>query len=63
MTRKDLMAMYERIVLTVAAFALITGIIVAPILPKFGSPDVVASAQHQEPTPRLPISPASLQID
>ncbi|MCB5173694.1 hypothetical protein ACFOYU_11810 [Microvirga sp. GCM10011540] len=57
------MATYWRIGLTVAAFALIAGIIAAPIFPKLGSPDVVASTPHQGPAPRLPVSPASLQTD
>ena len=63
MTRKEMMAMGARIALCVAAFALIAGIVAAPILPKFGSPEAVASARSAEPTQRLPISPASLQID
>lgn len=61
MTRNNVVATYGRIALTVAAFALIAGIIAAPILPKPGSPDVVASAQNQEPAHRLPITPASFQ--
>lgn len=45
MARKDLMAVYGRLGLIMAAFALVVGIIAAPILPKFGTPAVVAAPE------------------
>jgi hypothetical protein len=58
---KDLVAAYARIGLIIAAFALVTGIIASPILPRFGSPAVVAAKQPFEPTFDRAITPASLQ--
>jgi hypothetical protein len=60
---KDLVAAYARIGLIIAAFALITGIIASPILPRFGSPAIVASKQHDEPAFHQAITPASFQTD
>jgi hypothetical protein len=60
---KDLVTAYARIGLIIAAFALVTGIIASPILPRFGSPAVVASKQHQEPAFHRVITPASFQTD
>jgi hypothetical protein len=60
---KDLVAAYARIGLIIAAFALITGIIASPILPRVGSPGVVASKQHQERAFHRVITPASFQTD
>jgi hypothetical protein len=60
---KDLAAAYVRIGLIIAAFALITGIIASPILPRFGSPAVVASKQHQGPAFHRTITPVSFQTD
>ena len=62
MTR-DLVAAYARIGLIIAAFTLITGIIASPILPKFGSPAVVASKQNYEPAFHQAITPASFRAD
>ena len=47
--------------LTIAAFALVAGIIAAPILSKFGSPAVALSKPQDEPTLRFLITPASLK--
>jgi hypothetical protein len=60
---KDLVTAYARIGLIIAAFALVTSIIASPILPRFGSPAVVASKQHQEPAFHRVITPASFQTD
>ena len=60
---KDLVAAYARMGLIIAAFALITGIIASPILPRFGSPAVVASKQHFEPAFHRAITPASFRTD
>lgn len=63
MTRKDLMAVYGRAGLTIAAFALVAGIIASPILPKFGSPAVVVSEPHGEPPFRSLITPVSFKTN
>ena len=60
MTRKDLMATYGRAGLAIAAFALVAGIIAAPVLPKLGPSPVVASKPQDEPTLRSLIAPANL---
>ena len=60
MMGRDLIAVYGRAGLIIAAFVLIAGIITAPILPRFGAPVVTASTSQNEPTIRLPITPASL---
>jgi hypothetical protein len=43
MKRKDLLALYGRLGLVVAAFALITGIVAAPLLPRTLSPTAVVA--------------------
>jgi hypothetical protein len=43
MTRKDQLARYGRYGLVVAAFALITGIVAAPLLPRVWSPPAVVA--------------------
>ena len=63
MTRKDLMATYGRAGLTIAAFALVAGIIAAPVLPKLGPSPVVASQPQDEPTFRSLVTPASLKTN
>ena len=60
MTRKDLVATYGRIGLAIAAFALVAGIIAAPVLPKLGPSPIVASKSQDEPTLRSLIAPANL---
>jgi hypothetical protein len=61
MTRKNLVAVYGRVGLTIAAFALIAGIIAAPILPKFGFSAVAMSKPQDEPTFRPLVTPASFK--
>jgi hypothetical protein len=63
MKRSDLITAYGQAGLIIAAFVLIAGIIVAPILPSVGSPVVTASKPHHEPTFRPTITPASLQTN
>jgi hypothetical protein len=63
MTRKNLMATYGRIGLAIAAFALVTGIIAAPVLQKLGPSPVVASKQQDEPTFRSLVKPANLKTN
>jgi hypothetical protein len=63
MTRTDLISVYGRIGLIIAAFVLIAGIIAAPILPRFGSPVVTASKPQHEPAFRPLITPASLEVN
>ena len=63
MMGRDLIAVYGRAGLIIAAFVLIAGIITAPILPRFGAPVVTASTPQNEPAIRLPITPASLQAN
>ena len=63
MTRKDLMATYGRAGLTIAAFALVAGIIAAPVLPKFGPSPIVASKPQNEPAFQSLITPASLKTN
>ncbi len=63
MTRKDLVAVYGRAGLVIAAFALVAGIIAAPILPTLGSPAVVASAPQGEPALRSLVTWASLKTN
>jgi hypothetical protein len=63
MTSKDLIAVYGRVGLTIAAFALVAGIIAAPILPKFGSPAVAVSKPQDEPTFRSFITPAGFKTN
>jgi hypothetical protein len=63
MTRKELVAIYGRVGLTIAAFALVTGIIVAPVLQKFGPSSVVASKPQDEPTFHYLTTPASLKTN
>jgi hypothetical protein len=63
MMGRDLIAAYGRAGLIIAAFVLIAGIIMAPILPRVGSPVVTASKLHHEPTFRPTITPASLQMN
>ncbi len=63
MTRKDLVAVYGRAGLVIAAFALVAGIIAAPILPKFGSATVALSKPQDEPTFRSLVTPAGFKTN
>jgi hypothetical protein len=63
MERRDLITIYGRMGLIMAAFVLIAGIIAAPILPKIGTPTALASKPHQEPNLLLPMTPASFHKD
>ncbi|WP_457093948.1 hypothetical protein [Microvirga sp. P5_D2] len=63
MTRKDLLAAYGRVGLTIAAFALVAGIIASPILTKFGSPAVAVSTPQDEPPFRSLVTPASFKTN
>lgn len=61
--RRDLMTIYGRLGLTIAAFALIVGIIVAPILPRLGPSAVAMTTPKNELTFRPLITPASLKTN
>jgi len=63
MARKDLVAVYGRVGLTLAAFGLVAGIIAAPILPKFGPSAAAVAKPQAEPTFRPLITPASLKTN
>lgn len=63
MARKDLVAVYGGLGLIVAAFALIAGIIAAPILPGVGSSAVAVSDAADEPALHPLVAPVSLQTD
>jgi hypothetical protein len=63
MTRKDLVAVYGRGGPAIAAFALIAGIIAAPVLQKLGPSPVVALKPQDEPTFRSLVTPASLKTN
>jgi hypothetical protein len=63
MTRKDLVAVSGRVGLTIAAFALIAGIIATPILPKLGSSAVAGSKRQDEPNFRPLVTPASFKTN
>lgn len=63
MARKDLMAVYGRLGLIVAAFAFIAGIVAGPLLQKIWSPSLTVSERHELPALRLPVVPATLVSD
>jgi hypothetical protein len=63
MARKDLVAAYGRTGLAIAAFALVAGIIAAPILPKLRSSPAIASKPQDEPAFRSLVTPASLKTN
>ena len=63
MERRDLITIYGRMGLIIAAFTLIAGIIAAPILPKTGIPTAIASKSYQKPNLLLPITSASVHKD
>ncbi|KLK89471.1 hypothetical protein AA309_31165 [Microvirga vignae] len=63
MTGRDLIAVYGRFGLIIAAFAFIAVIIAAPILPKSRTSAVVASKPHYDLDLHLPITPASFKRD
>ncbi len=62
MTSKDLVAVCGRLGI-IAAFALVAGIIAAPILPKFSSPAVAVSKPQDEPAFRSLVMPASFKTN
>jgi hypothetical protein len=63
MASKDLMALYGRLGLIIAAFALITAIVAEPLLPRFWSSSVTVAEQQPNPVrPMRPI-PAALTVD
>ena len=63
MARKDLMVVYGRTGLAIAAFVLVAGIIAAPVLPKLGSSPIVASKPQDEPALRSLVTSASLKTN
>ncbi len=63
MTRKDLVAIYGRVGLAIAAFALVAGIIAAPVLQMLGPSPVVASNPQDEPAFRSLVTPTSLKTN
>jgi hypothetical protein len=63
MTRSDLITAFGRVGLTIAAFALVMGIIAAPILPKFSSPAVAVSKPQDKPAFRSLFMPVSLKTN
>ncbi len=54
MARKDLVAVYGRLVLVVAAFAFVAAIIGGPLLQKIWSSPVVKAEQSEGPALRTP---------
>ena len=63
MARKDLMVVYGRAGLAIAAFVLVAGIIAAPVLPKWGSSPIVMSKPQDEPALRSLVTSASLKTN
>jgi hypothetical protein len=63
MACKDLIAIYGRLGLIVAVFALVIGIVAEPILPSLGSISVVVSKQKTDPANQLRLTPAALGVD
>jgi ABC-type spermidine/putrescine transport system permease subunit II len=63
MTRNDLVAVSGRVGLTITAFALVVGIIAAPILPRFGSSAVAGSKRQNELTFRPLVTPAGFKTN
>ena len=61
MTRKDLMVVYGRTGLAIAAFVLVAGIIAAPVLPKWGSALIVTAEPQDEPAFRSLITSVNLK--
>jgi len=60
MMGRDVIAVYGRAGLIIAAFVFIVGIIAAPVLEKLGPSPVVASKPQDEPTFRSLLTPASI---
>ena len=63
MMGRDVIAVYGRVGLIIAAFVLVAGIIAAPVLEKLGPSPVVASKPQDEPTFRSLVTPASLKTN
>ena len=63
MIGRDVIAVYGRVGLIIAAFVLVAGIIAAPVLEKLGPSSVVASKPQDEPTFRSLVTPASLKTN
>ena len=63
MMGRDVIAVYGRVGLIIAAFVFIVGIIAAPVLEKLGPSPVVASKPQDEPTFRSLVTPASLKTN
>jgi hypothetical protein len=63
MVRKDLVAVYGRLGLIIAAFALVIGIVAEPILLRLRSASVTISEQKTDPAPQLRPIPAALVVD
>ena len=61
MSHKDLVALYGRLGLIVAAFAFVVGIVAGPLLQKVWSPGLTVTEKSEKPALRQPIVPASLQ--
>ncbi|WP_230530860.1 hypothetical protein [Microvirga roseola] len=62
MARKDLVALYGRLGLIVAAFAFIASIVAGPILQRLWLSPVTVSEHSTEPVFRLP-EPVALQVE
>lgn len=63
MARKDLVALYGRLGLIVAAFAFVAAIVMGPLVQKFWRPNGAVSAQDGRPHLRLPTGPVKLAAE
>ena len=63
MTCKNLMVVYGRTGLAIAAFVLVAGIIAAPVLPKLGPSPIVTSKPQDEHALRSLVTSASLKTN
>jgi hypothetical protein len=60
MARRDLVALYGRLGLIVAAFAFVAGIVAGPLLQKLWAPALTVTEHQEDPSLHLPAVPASL---
>jgi hypothetical protein len=63
MARKDLVALYGRLGLIVAAFALVAGIIGGPLLQRIWSPHRMEAEQRDGSALRMPKPPVTLAAE
>lgn len=63
MARKELMALYGRLGLIVAAFAFIAGIVAAPLLQRAWFSDLTVTEHNSEPALLLPKTPVAFTTE